>query len=243
MWEEANEKLERLRSLDKCHQFFGASGHKYARKEPVSETRIKMVEKSLGAPLPEELRSYYLEVGDGVAGPDYGLCPIADLKGFEAHLPYPGLKALSESYTVNDNGSVDIDPEDFRGLVSIIDEGCSGEYVGRVVRISMDGFLVETKDPLLPYYHQWLDRGLHAFSFIEERIAAGDTVAEIDAKLRESAIAMRGNDLTMSFLGIRRPGKEPLSNCGNYQTPEWYEKQLCRYRKRQAKGAWWRFWR
>jgi hypothetical protein len=60
-----------LRSLDSRHQVFGAFVHRYG-STPVSEDDIVACERQLGCVLPEEYRTFLLEVGHG-AGRYYGV--------------------------------------------------------------------------------------------------------------------------------------------------------------------------
>ena len=70
------EKLARLASLDRDCRAFGAEAHRYRLDGPLSEATIGSFEARHGVTLPEGHRRFLLEVGDGPAGPDYGLLPL-----------------------------------------------------------------------------------------------------------------------------------------------------------------------
>ncbi|MCC6643349.1 SMI1/KNR4 family protein [Candidatus Peregrinibacteria bacterium] len=74
-------KLEELRKKDKemkifgagDDQFFGTIGHHYELNPVLSEEEILAVEKKLEIKLPEEYRAFIKELGNGGAGPAWGL--------------------------------------------------------------------------------------------------------------------------------------------------------------------------
>ncbi len=69
--DELKRKLNRLSTLDRELQDFGATGHQY-KSHPVSEAELDQFEAELGVCLPEDYRQFLQEVGYG-AGPYYGL--------------------------------------------------------------------------------------------------------------------------------------------------------------------------
>lgn len=70
------EAVAALAAADPAHRRFGAAQHRYALGPAMTEAALVAVEADLGA-LPEDLRAFVLEVGDGGAGPGYGLVPVA----------------------------------------------------------------------------------------------------------------------------------------------------------------------
>jgi hypothetical protein len=55
---------------------FGSDHHKFALNEPLPESAVSMFERDLSIQLPNEYRSFITGVGDGGAGPFYGVFPL-----------------------------------------------------------------------------------------------------------------------------------------------------------------------
>lgn len=70
------EGLAELGRLDPGYRLFGASTHRYALAPPVEPQLVEAVETALGAPLPEGYGRFLTELGDGGAGPYYGVLPL-----------------------------------------------------------------------------------------------------------------------------------------------------------------------
>lgn len=66
-------RLDTLRSLDASFQTFGAHKHQYRLGPVLEPAEIAQFERSFGFRLPEDLRFFLEEVGNGGAGPGYGL--------------------------------------------------------------------------------------------------------------------------------------------------------------------------
>src|SRR3954471_13202596 len=72
--------LRRLADLDRRDQrrrVFGASSHDYKLDPPLPVAVIEAFEGRHGVSLPEDYRHFITEVGNGGAGPYYGLLPFA----------------------------------------------------------------------------------------------------------------------------------------------------------------------
>ncbi len=76
------EKVERIldkaREIDSGFELFGAEAHRYHLNPPVPEDFVRDVEEQCGFTLPEDYRRFITQVGDGGAGPDYGIAPFRD---------------------------------------------------------------------------------------------------------------------------------------------------------------------
>src|SRR5215218_4625213 len=70
------QKLTRLRSIDREQRIFGADYHQYELAPPTSEQQIRLFESTHGIELPEDYRAFLTEIGNGGAGPYYGLLPL-----------------------------------------------------------------------------------------------------------------------------------------------------------------------
>src|SRR5208283_1056219 len=68
--------LDRLDRRDPRRKVFGAGTHQYKVNPPLSVSVIEAFENQQGVPLPEDYRSFITEIGNGGAGPFYGLFPF-----------------------------------------------------------------------------------------------------------------------------------------------------------------------
>ena len=64
--------------MDKNCEMFGAKRHRYSLNPPVPESFVREAEEKCGLTLPEDYRRFITQVGDGGAGPDYGIDPFRD---------------------------------------------------------------------------------------------------------------------------------------------------------------------
>lgn len=71
--EQIRNKLLALKEIDKRHSTFGANRHKFELNKTKSELKIKQYESSNEITLPVEYRNFLKFVGNGGAGPYYGL--------------------------------------------------------------------------------------------------------------------------------------------------------------------------
>lgn len=70
---EVEKVLKTAKSIDKDFEIFGASKHKYQLNPVTTIEKVQEFEKKYGMQLPEEYVSFLTKVGNGGAGPDYGL--------------------------------------------------------------------------------------------------------------------------------------------------------------------------
>lgn len=76
LWMPVRDALRELSSSDLRRLRFGANRHRYHLRAPLSEARLVALEATAGISLPEDYRDFLLEMGDGGAGPYYGLVPF-----------------------------------------------------------------------------------------------------------------------------------------------------------------------
>lgn len=69
-------QLKKAGERDRDLSRFGAYSHKYQLDPPASEEAVAAFEARFGLSLPEGYRSFLLWIGDGGAGPFYGLYPL-----------------------------------------------------------------------------------------------------------------------------------------------------------------------
>ena len=72
-------KLSELRERDRSLEIFGAADHRYVVNEPLEESAVARFERRHGIQLPEDYRRFLLEVGNGGAGPAYGVFKLGEM--------------------------------------------------------------------------------------------------------------------------------------------------------------------
>lgn len=73
---EIKRKLGLLAEADKDLRLFGADKHKYALNPCLDEAQVREIEQKYGFELPEGYRRFIMELGNGGAGPYYGIDPL-----------------------------------------------------------------------------------------------------------------------------------------------------------------------
>ena len=73
-----SQKLKELKRKDPVFQVFGAATHRYMNKGRLYEEEVRSFERSYNIHLPAEYREFLLQIGNGGAGPYYGLESLED---------------------------------------------------------------------------------------------------------------------------------------------------------------------
>ena len=74
--------LEKAQIADADLKQFGAKNHKYQWNPPAALADVEAFEREIGVTLPEGYRDFLLQVGDGGAGPFYGLFSLKQVHGW-----------------------------------------------------------------------------------------------------------------------------------------------------------------
>lgn len=72
-------KLRQLRKSDYGLEIFGANGHRYRLNSCLDESEIRNFELKHNIKLPEEYVTFLITIGNGGAGPFYGLEPLGNV--------------------------------------------------------------------------------------------------------------------------------------------------------------------
>lgn len=166
------QKLSLAREADRDFQVFGSDHHQYQVNKPITKEEIEKFEKTNGITLPEDFALFLTEIGNGGAGPYYGIYKL-NLRCSLFHLSKPCKLTPNMSDEEWDNlideEDEDGDEEDtiFTGMLNIGTQGCSyemmlvlnGSYKGRVVYVDFDWgkpfFTYESN--FLDWYERWLN--------------------------------------------------------------------------------------
>lgn len=163
---ELKEKLEEAKKADAQLKYFGSKQHKYCLNMPATLNEVKQFEESIGVELPEDYRNFLLYLGNGGAGPFYGLYSLQQVKSWIYWDVKDSGKApiLSPNQCIDD---LDIKDENWkRGCIPIGTQGdtyftclmVTGPDKGRVVYIEYEGsWSFFPKEPsFLCWYQRWL---------------------------------------------------------------------------------------
>ena len=243
MWEEVLDKLARLKAIDRQCQAFGSKTHRYVLRPVLSLAEVERVEQRLGVRLPEALRRFYLEAGDGGAGPNYGLLSAASLRDYHANHQYPGIEKIREAAEDPSEDYFEAPKEALAGLVVVIEEGCghetclitSGPLSGNVVHVSNEGFVEETTEKLVDHYQQWLDRELSLFEAVELLMRSGASFREIQDKMVAQFEDWQAGSRISSIANAEKParvfGTGEIDSGSGAEHNQWYEEVLKKWHK------------
>ena len=182
------EKLPLAKRKDAKLKVFGASKHKYLLNLPLSKNKIAAFEAKNNIQLPAEFKAFLTEVGNGGAGPYYGISKLeADQadeylsKPCKIHHDLTDQEWSEVTSFETEEGITDERYEEargavFQGMLNIGTQGCtyemmlvvSGEHKGRVVYIDEDlqkpFFTYEAN--FLDWYERWLDEIIAGYNEI-----------------------------------------------------------------------------
>ena len=110
--DELKRRFDELAARDERRVIFGASSHGYRLRPPCPEAELAQRERAHGYALPEDYREFITRIGNGGAGPSYGVLPFLG-KDSEDYTEYERLGtpwAYADTY--NPIGVLSPDDED-----------------------------------------------------------------------------------------------------------------------------------
>jgi len=144
-WNAIRERIKQLRELEwpaewgsddetTIGDFYGWC-HRYRLETPLAADKLATFERQHGITLPHDFRQFLTQLGNGGAGPDYGIFALG--QGEEEPLPEAVLKNLCTSFALderwNDTGLLE-EPERYygyellAGAMPIATHGCAMDY-------------------------------------------------------------------------------------------------------------------
>lgn len=177
--EEIEQILDCARAVDKKFELFGSSTHKYKLNPPIQASFIREIEGKYGFTLPEDYFRFITEVGDGGAGPDYGIQSFTEfLKEHKA--PYRPMASeeveefsfARQAYEENPDHFFVYEKEDENelcdtdGYFTLGTHGCqwdfgliiTGDKRGQVFDYDNEGAYSFVANSFTEFYQKWLDR-------------------------------------------------------------------------------------
>lgn len=185
--------IRELTSLDRNKRVFGAErrlsgwGHGYRFNNPLKADHVSEFEIRHGIQLPEDYREFILTVGDGGAGPNYGIKTLAESSRY-SHLsvPFPWKAELTLS------GDAEYDLwETYPGVLVSSERGCAyydvlivnGDAHGQIWSdfTAGDCPFSPTHDSFSDWYFDWAQRCINTIKRepLLDRITVGMTVDDL----------------------------------------------------------------
>ncbi|MCL2714882.1 MAG: hypothetical protein FWD68_09945 [Alphaproteobacteria bacterium] len=182
---ELGEMLRRLRARDQDFRVFGSEEQGYRLGPPLSEVELTAFEAVNGVRLPDAYRYFLATVGDGGAGPFYGLEPLSslgrDALGCDLSRPFL-LTAATEDFS----------EEPLPGVLEFCHQGCNiyaylvvnGPTAGTIWD-GCDGEFHPTGLTFDAWYRKWLEHALRALEneSLVAQLKVGMSRAEVLAKV------------------------------------------------------------
>ena len=184
--EQIRELIRRLAAADASLRVFGADMHRYRLNPCLSEDDLAAFESVNGIALPEDYREFLRRVGNGGAGPFYGLRPLsADERELARPFPFEATANMSEPVE-RPEGEWDTRAP---GILELCHQGCtyyywlvvSGPSHGTVWEADDDVSFFPTRLTFLQWYRSWAEKALQALENepLVARLRAGMTLAEV----------------------------------------------------------------
>jgi hypothetical protein len=155
--------LGRLRKADPGFRVFGSKRHRYGLGPSLCEDELAAFELANAVTLPKDYRRFLSSVGNGGAGPFYGLEPLSAF-GRDLSRPFPFVVA-TDTLTVEELDRLP-DRDEFPGVLEFCHQGC-GSYSYLVVNGPTYGTLWNGREHFYPtgltfggWYRRWLERAL-----------------------------------------------------------------------------------
>lgn len=195
-----HDKLAQVRSRQL--RTFGSERHGFDLNPPLTEAEVHAFERIHGILLPEDYRIFLLHVGNGGAGPYYGLLPLgrwnaALLKDLHGYLSRPSPLRPDMPADEPWEQSLGCEREQLlQGMLALCHQGSTfyamlvitGDHRGRVVYIdqhcSKPPYFVRHTD-FLSWYERWLDELLWGYESSWFGIGLPGTEQEVAEALRQ----------------------------------------------------------
>jgi hypothetical protein len=185
---ELADMLRRLRAADASFRVFGSEQHRYGLGPTLSESELAAFESAHRVRLPEYYRRFLAVVGNGGAGPAYGLEPLGTF-GRDLSQPFP--------FTTATDGLTDQelerlpDRDEYPGILEFCHQGCA-IHCYLVVNGPTYGTVWEGREDFYPtgltfgvWYRRWLERALRVLdnerllSLLRVGMSRSDVLAEV----------------------------------------------------------------
>jgi hypothetical protein len=185
---ELGEMLRRLRAADTGFRVFGSKQHGYRLGPILSECELAAFESANCIRLPGDYRQFLAVVGNGGAGPFYGLEPLSTF-GRELSQPFQ-ITTATDVLTDEELERLG-DRDEYPGILEFCHHGCAIQsYL--VVNGATHGTIWDGREDFYPtglafndWYRRWLERALRTLDNerLLARLRVGMSRAEVLAEV------------------------------------------------------------
>jgi HEAT repeat protein len=217
------QKLERAKKRDAARDVFGANSHKYQLNAPLSVEKLHAFERKHGIVLPEGYAMFLTELGNGGAGPYYGLYALGEEQAIELDLigePYKPFLMEENAQSTDCEGSATDETESYPGLINIGTQGCSyemmlvvtGEHRGKVLYINMDDgqSFMTYEEHFLDWYERWLDETIANYEDAWFGMSRGGNDLELTALYRSATDEKTRSEALQGMLKLPHLAEESV---------------------------------
>jgi hypothetical protein len=182
------ELVQRLRAVDRGFRVFGSEQHKYRLGRTLSEAQLSAFESAHSVKLPEAYRCFLARVGNGGAGPFYGLEPLGTF-GRDLSRPFPFTQATDE--LAEEELERLGDRDEYPGVLEFCHQGCA-IYSYLVVNGPTYGMIWDGREDFYPtglcfgvWYRRWAERALRTLDNerLVPRLRVGMSKADVFAEV------------------------------------------------------------
>lgn len=115
---------------DPSHLIFGANRHKYKLNPPASPKQVRRFEEKHNLLLPKEYKFFLTQIGNGGAGPYYGLYSLEEAERYTEYLETTQTAAKEKDEEVQAPAFIDrrMTPEDWAVRMEELDNCSDDEY-------------------------------------------------------------------------------------------------------------------
>jgi len=180
--------LARLRAADPGLRVFGSEQHRYRIGPPLSEGELAAFEAANGVRLPDDYRRFLSAIGNGGAGPFYGMEPLGN-SGRDLSRPFPFVGA-TDALPDEERDRLP-DRDEYPGILEFCHQGCA-IYSYLVVNGPTYGTIWDGCEDFYPtglafgvWYRRWLERALLALDNdrLVPRLRVGMTRSDVLAEV------------------------------------------------------------
>ncbi len=176
--------LRLLRQSDSQFRVFGSKQHRYRTGAVLSEQQLLAFESANQVVLPEDYRLFLRTVGNGGAGPYYGLQRL-DTLGCDLSRPFP-LTKTTEGLKTEEMEQIG-DWDELPGILELCHQGCA-IYFYLVVKGPTYGSIWIGREDFYPtglsfdtWFRQWAERAIRSLRNqpVANRLKIGMTKSEV----------------------------------------------------------------
>lgn len=185
---ELGDLVHRLRAADRGFRVFGSTQHRYRLGPVLSTESLDEFETANHLKLPEDYRDFLATIGNGGAGPFYGLEPLGTFRR-DLSKPFP-LTRATDQLTQEEHDQLG-DWADYPGVLEFCHHG-SGIYAYLVVNGPTYGTIWDGREDFFPtrlsfgvWFRRWAERALRTLENekLVPRLRIGMSKADVLAEV------------------------------------------------------------